>query len=109
MRSAGCTSARNWIPAVPSRTVEATGRRRGMTDPMSDIDPAQVRELAAGLGLALAGDDLTEVTHRLNAFLHVLAPLHDLGLTEADPGSVTTPGSIVPGPPACGQKDAADA
>jgi hypothetical protein len=69
MRSAGCTSARNWIPAVPSRTV----------------------------------------THRLNAFLHVLAPLHDLGLTEADPGSVTTPGSIVPGPPACGQKDAADA
>ena len=56
---------------------------------MADLRPDDVRALAAALGLALAGDDLTEVTHRLNAMRDALAPLADLSL-----------GAVLPAPPA---------
>ena len=51
----------------------------------ADLTPADVRALAAALGLALAGDDLEEVTHRLNAMRDALAPLADLPLATALP------------------------
>jgi hypothetical protein len=59
-----------------------------MADPTgADLTPADVRALAAGLGLALAGDDLAEVTHRLNAMREALAPLADLPLDSVVPAA----------------------
>ena len=55
---------------------DATGR---------DLTPADVRALAAALGLALDGESLTEVTHRLNAMRDALAPLADLPLDTVPP------------------------
>lgn len=52
---------------------------------MSDLGPAQVAALAEALGLSLAGEDLVEVTHRLNAFLDALAPLAALPLDSVEP------------------------
>jgi hypothetical protein len=57
---------------------------------MSDLDPARVAALADALGLSLAGEDLVEVAHRLNAFLDALAPLAVLPLDSVEP---------VPAPP----------
>jgi hypothetical protein len=51
----------------------------------ADLVPADVRALAAALGLALTGDDLAEVTHRLNAMRDALAPLADLPLDTVVP------------------------
>ena len=45
---------------------------------MADLSEAQVRALAQALELTLTAEDLTEVTHRLNAFIEALAPLADL-------------------------------
>ena len=45
---------------------------------MADLSEAQVRALAQALELTLTVEDLTEVTHRLNAFIEALAPLADL-------------------------------
>ncbi len=42
---------------------------------MADLAPEDVRRLAASLSLPLAGDDVTEIAHRLNAFLDALAAL----------------------------------
>jgi hypothetical protein len=52
---------------------------------MTDLSPAQVSALAAAAGLSLAGDDLAEVTHRVNAFVEALAPLRDLPLDGVEP------------------------
>lgn len=46
-----------------------------MTDRSTDLTEAEVRALGAAIGLAIAADDLAEVTHRLNAFVEALAPL----------------------------------
>ncbi|HYB69683.1 MAG TPA: hypothetical protein VEH80_03380 [Candidatus Bathyarchaeia archaeon] len=52
---------------------------------MSELTPAEVSAQAAAVGLSLDGDDLLEVTHRLNAFLAALAGLAALDLTAAEP------------------------
>jgi len=49
------------------------------------LDPAEVEAMAAALRLTLTGEDLTEVTHRLNALLEALTPLDALVLDEVDP------------------------
>jgi Asp-tRNA(Asn)/Glu-tRNA(Gln) amidotransferase C subunit len=49
------------------------------------LDPAEVEAMAAALRLSLTGDDLTEVTHRLNALLEALEPLAALPLDEVEP------------------------
>jgi hypothetical protein len=51
----------------------------------ADLSPAEVRALAVTLGLTLTDDDLSEVTHRLNAMRDALAPLADLPLTSVEP------------------------
>jgi hypothetical protein len=56
---------------------------------MTDLTPAEVRALAAALGLHPSDDDLTEVTHRLNAMRDALAPLADLPLTSVEPAPPT--------------------
>ena len=45
---------------------------------MADLTQAEVRGMGRALGLDIAGDDLAEVTHRLNAFVEALAPLGHL-------------------------------
>ncbi len=45
---------------------------------MADLSQAEVRGVGRALGLDIAGDDLAEVTHRLNAFVEALAPLGSL-------------------------------
>jgi hypothetical protein len=54
-----------------------------------DLDPTDVRKLAAALGLTLTDDDLGEVTHRLNAMRDALAPLAALPLDTAEPAPPT--------------------
>jgi len=41
--------------------------------------------MAQALGLPMTPDDLTEVTHRLNALLEALEPLGELPLDEVEP------------------------
>jgi hypothetical protein len=52
---------------------------------MADLSPAEVRTLALAVGLSLTDDDLTEVTHRVNAFVDALAPLAALPLDTVEP------------------------
>jgi len=52
---------------------------------MTELTPAEVSAQAAAVGLSLQGEDLVEVTHRLNAFLAALAGLAALDLTAAEP------------------------
>ena len=52
---------------------------------LPDLTPAQVAALAAAHGFHLAGEDLTEVTHRLNAMRDALAPLAALPLADVTP------------------------
>jgi hypothetical protein len=56
---------------------------------MTDLTQADVRALAAALGLHPSDDDLTEVTHRLNAMRDALAPLADLPLASVEPAPPT--------------------
>ena len=56
---------------------------------MPDLPPADVQALAAAFGLRLAGEDLAEVTHRLNAMRDALAPLADLPLDTVLPAPPT--------------------
>ena len=56
---------------------------------MTDLTPAEVRALAASMGLTLTDDDLTEVTHRLNAMRDALAPLATLPLASVEPAPPT--------------------
>lgn len=62
---------------------------------MTELSPTEVRALAAAVGLPLDGEDLAEVTHRLNAFADVLAELAALDLTAAEPAPAAPPD---PGP-----------
>jgi hypothetical protein len=52
---------------------------------MPDLGAAQVQALAAAAGLSLTGEDLAEVTHRVNAFVEALAPLAALPLDGVEP------------------------
>jgi hypothetical protein len=52
------------------------------------MTPDQVRAMAAALGLPMTDDDVTEVTHRLQALLEALAPLADLPLDTVEPAPV---------------------
>lgn len=52
---------------------------------MVELAPEQVAAMAAAAGLPLPEDDLTEVTHRLNALLEALEGLDDLPLDEVEP------------------------
>ena len=52
-----------------------------------DLTPVEVAALAAANGLHLAGDDLTEVTHRLNAMRDALVPLAALPLESVEPAT----------------------
>ena len=61
---------------------------------MLDLTPDQVAAMAAAAGLAISGDDLLEVTHRLNAYLEALGPLADLPLDTVEP----TPFGVSPIP-----------
>lgn len=52
---------------------------------MTELTAAEVHALAAAVGLPLDGEDLAEVTHRLNAFVDVLGALAALDLAAAEP------------------------
>lgn len=52
---------------------------------MPDLKEHDVSAMAGSLGFTLTPDDLTEVTHRLNAFVDALRPVSDLPLDEAEP------------------------
>jgi len=52
---------------------------------VSDLTTEQVSALAAALGLPVTSDDVTEVTHRLNALIEALAPLTELQLETVEP------------------------
>ena len=56
-----------------------------MAPTVPDLTPAEVAALAAAYRLPVAGEDLTEVTHRLNAMRDALAPLGELALENASP------------------------
>lgn len=61
---------------------------------ISDLSTAEVRSLAAALGLVLDADDAAEVTHRLNAFLHALTPLVSLPLVDVEPYPIDPRSSV---------------
>lgn len=61
---------------------------------MPDLTKEQVAAMAAAAGLPMTPDDLTEVTHRLNAFLEALTPLADLPFDSVEP----TPFNVAPIP-----------
>lgn len=52
---------------------------------MTDLTTEHIGALAAVLGLPVTPDDLTEVTHRLNALIGALAPLAELPLETVEP------------------------
>ena len=56
-----------------------------MAPTVPDLTPAEVAALAAAYRLPVAGEDLTEVTHRLNAMRDALAPLAALPLNSVEP------------------------
>jgi hypothetical protein len=49
------------------------------------LTPEQVAVLAQAGGLPVSAEDLPEVTVRVNAFLHGLAPLDELPLDSVQP------------------------
>jgi hypothetical protein len=52
---------------------------------LTELTAAEVRALAAAVGLPIDGEDLAEVTYRLNAFVDVLGALAALDLAGAEP------------------------
>ena len=52
---------------------------------MPDLTTGEIGALAAALGLPVTPEDVTEVTHRLNALIEALAPLADLPLETVEP------------------------
>ena len=52
---------------------------------MTDLTTGEISALAAALGLPVTPEDVTEVTHRLNALIEALAPLADLPLEMVEP------------------------
>jgi hypothetical protein len=67
----------------------ATGNRGVIVPPVPDLSPSDVRAMAAALGLPLDAADIEEVTHRLNAYFHALAPLASLPLEAHEPHPVS--------------------
>jgi len=55
---------------------------------MNELTERDVSTMAAAIGLPVAVDDLTEVTHRLNALFEALTPLADLPLDTVEPNPV---------------------
>lgn len=56
---------------------------------MPDLTPEQVRAQLAALGLApVDGEDLDEVTHRINAVNEALTALEPPGLDDAEPVTI---------------------
>ena len=49
-----------------------------------DLTPTDVRALASALDIPVGDDDVAEITHRLNAFVHALAQLGRLPLTPVE-------------------------
>jgi hypothetical protein len=49
------------------------------------LTPEQITTLAEAGGLLVSAEDLPEVTVRVNAFLHGLAPLDELPLDSVQP------------------------
>ena len=45
---------------------------------MADLSPQEVRNMAHAVGISISDDDLTEVTHRLNAILEQLSTMESL-------------------------------
>ena len=52
---------------------------------MPDLTTGEIGALAAALGLPVTPEDVTEVTHRLNALIEALASLADLPLETVEP------------------------
>ena len=52
---------------------------------MIDLTTGEIGALAAALGLPVTPEDVTEVTHRLNALIEALAPLTELPLETVEP------------------------
>jgi len=52
---------------------------------VTDLTTGEIGALAAALGLPVTPEDVTEVTHRLNALIEALAPLADLPLETVEP------------------------
>jgi hypothetical protein len=52
---------------------------------VTDLTTGEISALAAALGLPVTPEDVTEVTHRLNALIEALAPLADLPLEMVEP------------------------
>jgi hypothetical protein len=52
---------------------------------VTDLTTGEISALAAALGLPVTPEDVTEVTHRLNALIEALAPLADLPLETVEP------------------------
>jgi hypothetical protein len=52
---------------------------------VTDLTTVEIGALAAALGLPVTPEDVTEVTHRLNALIEALAPLADLPLETVEP------------------------
>ena len=61
---------------------------------MTDLTTGEIGALASALGLPVTPEDVTEVTHRLNALIEALAPLADLPLETVEP--VPAPGDSSP-------------
>jgi hypothetical protein len=52
---------------------------------VTDLTTGEINALAAALGLPVTPEDVTEVTHRLNALIEALAPLAELPLETVEP------------------------
>jgi hypothetical protein len=53
-----------------------------LEDSVADLGEPDVQAMAVALGVPLTSEDLTEVTHRLNAFIAALRPLDALPLED---------------------------
>jgi len=52
---------------------------------VTDLTNGEINALAAALGLPVTPEDVTEVTHRLNALIEALASLADWPLETVEP------------------------
>ena len=52
---------------------------------MPDLTPEQVRGLLRAMGVEAAEDDVTEVTHRVNALREAIEGVEAPGLDEVEP------------------------
>lgn len=56
---------------------------------MADLTPTQIKAMAAAMGLAIAPEDLPEVTYRVNALQEALATLEHPDLDAVEPDAVS--------------------